>query len=155
MRAYAVASRYTFPILAIAVAIAAGYIGGTGNDTGPTRAVMFGIVSLLFASELASMVARTRRDQWDGLAISMAFARFAIVHYFASLALDFGGVVSFPTPYWTIARSMLGIFGGIALVFMIREDIRAFREMSKGRRLAAFALLAGIGVMYVSFALVW
>jgi len=145
----------SLPIIAVAFAIAAGYVGGLTEDTRPTRAVMFVIVAAIFAGELASMVGRTRGDQWDGLAITMAAVRFGIVHYFASMALTFGGYADPPEWYWTIARTLLGVTGGAAFAYMAREDLQAFREMTRRQRCYALVGIAIAVALYGGVAVIW
>ena len=146
---------HTFPILGVLLAIAAGYIGAGTEDTRETRAVMFAVVAFVFAAELTSMVARTKRDQWDGLAVSMALVRFAVVHYFGMLALEFGGIAQFPAPYWTAARTMLGVFGCLAFLYMVREDLRAYRELTWAQRGVMSSMLLVLSAYFLSIALIW
>lgn len=154
-RAYSAITAQVFPILALVLAIGASYVGVGTEDTRPARAIMFAIVAAVLAAELTSMVARTHRDQWDGLAITMALVRAAIVHYFGMLALEFGGLAEFPARYWTISRTALGVFGVLALVYMVREDVRAYRELSRAQRVRMLTLLGMIGSFFIVITRIW
>lgn len=126
--------RYSYGAFLFGVSFFGAWLGAYRGDTNWTRAGVFFVVASVLLAELLAIVGRTPDDKWDALAISMVFFRVSVVNYIASLAFTFAEISAFPEWWWTSSRIVMGLFGAIALFFMVIEDWRAWKIMTPAKR---------------------
>lgn len=145
--------RYAYAGFLVVISLVGAWLGAYNGDTVLLRAGVFFLVAGVLLAELLAIVGRTPDERWDGLNISMAFFRLSVVNYIATLAIQASAVQSYPLWWWTSARTVMGIFGVIALYFMAREDVDAWNDMTKTQRFRAILvpalyILAILGVAF-------
>lgn len=146
---------FVLPSLVVVIALAVAFFGTFDADTNYKRAAVHAIIAAVFTSEMASMAVRTRRYQWDTLAIWMLLVRIAIVNYFSSMAMEFSGITDYPEWWFSFSRLSLGSSGIIAFLLLAKEDVKAYKELSPWARLK----MASVALMVIGFysimALIW
>lgn len=121
-------------------------VSGSPNSN-QARAAVFAIVAVWLALELVLIVLHAIQHGWDGLAASMAIARFSLINYFGAMALNWGALVVVPTWYWLPSRIFIGVAAGAAGAFLIREALWAFHDLTLAGRVLLLATMALLGTV--------
>lgn len=141
--------------LVIVFGIIGGFVGANHGDSDGSRAAVFFIVALVLLSEFIAIVGHTKSDRWDNLAISMALVRVSVINYFFSLGLNFSYLVDFPTHWWTVSRTIIGVTAAVALFFMVQEDFSAWESMSVRQRIWNTAVVTLYVACVITIAYLW
>lgn len=126
-----------------------------GADSNEGRSIVFSGVGAFFATELVLVVIHGAKFGWDSLSASMAIVRLSIANYFLAMGLNFGNFVDVPTWYFSGSRWFLWFAVGPALIFLIREAVWAFIDLTgPGRKLFVLALVGwaiAMAILILSF----
>lgn len=154
-RIKAIVTTYGIVFMLMLVAVIGAFIGYYRGEVQFARAGVFFLVAAVLFLELFAMTSRTAEGTWDGLAASMAFFRASVINYIVSIMIMLAGVGTFQEWWWTFCRIFMGVAASIALFFMAKEDILAWRDLGHNRRLRALATGFGYLALLAALAFFW